>query len=442
MKPHLLLTAWAFPPARTSGVHRAAGLARAFVAGGWDVTVLTAPRETFARQALIDESAAAGLATAVRIVEVPFASQAYDLDVSEWSWMRARQPELWNGLRLTRERRSFPEPGFGLWRRELERAAENVHRERAVDLALGTANPHVDFTPGHHLKQRFGVPTVMDFRDAWTVDVFSGNDRTDASEAERKVERELLLSADRVWFVNEPIRRWHAERHPSVSERMRVVSNGFDLVDGRSPAVPYRRIDAEAGLTFGYVGTINFGQFPAEALFAGWSLARSQDQLMARSRLILRGHLGRTGVASPQLQSLLDAASIDDVVYRGPVAKSDLADTYAQFDALVLALASGPGVTSGKVFEFAATGLPVVSVHDPDSAATDIMRTSPAWEASTSLEAQDIADAFIRTARRAREQSPAERDATIAWGAQWERGAQLAEGVRELTAFVNERKSK
>lgn len=437
MTRHLLLTAWAFPPARTSGVHRAAGLAKAFRAAGWDVTVLTAPQAVFESQAMTDTTVGGG--DGVHVREVPFSSPAYAIDVTRWPWLRARHPELWNVVRAWQERRAFPEPGFGLWRHELERAADAVHQAHPVDLAIGTANPHVDFAPGAHLAQKYGVPAVMDFRDAWTVDVFTGTDRRNATSAERAMERRLLARATEIWFVNEPIRRWHAERHPELAGRMRVVPNGFDLVGGVSPAVQFRPPVPGEGLTFGYVGTINYGQFPAEELFAGWRLARSRDPLLARSRLVLRGHLGRTGVAGAELQRLLDEASTDSVSYEGPVAKADLADAYAEFDALVLALASGPGVTSGKVFEFAATGLPIASVHDPASAASAILADSPVWTASASLAPTDIADALVRTAQAVLEQTPDSRRTAVSWGAKWERGRQLSDAVRELGEIIDER---
>lgn len=436
MTRHVLLTAWAFPPARTSGVHRAAGIANAFAQRGWDVTVLTTPVEVFASNGIVDPSLATLVDPRVRVERVPFASYLYDNDISSWSWQRARHPELWNGLRLRRERGVFPEPGFGLWRPGLERAAREVHAAHPVDVAIGTANPHVDFIPGEILGQQ-GVFTVMDYRDAWTVDVFTGVDRAAATDAERATERRLLSRADLVWFVNEPIRQWHAARHPEAAARMRVVPNGFDVVGGATPAVAWRQ--PVSPLTFGYVGTINYGQFPAEELFAGWRRARLRDPLLADARLVLRGHLGRTGVAGEELARLLADAAADGVEYGGPVAKADLADAYAGFDALVLALASGPGVTSGKVFEFAATGLPVLSVHDPDSAAATVMRDSPVWTQVAAVSAEDVADGLSETAQRVFQQTSATREAAIAWGSRWERSRQLATGVDEISALVSER---
>ncbi|WP_400994012.1 glycosyltransferase [Agromyces sp. GXQ0307] len=430
MSRHLLLTAWAFAPARTSGVYRAIGIANAFASAGWDVTVLTAPEKVFADEGIVDQSLSDLVADGVRILPVPFSSGVYSSDVAEWSWARARHPELWAGARSLR----FPETGFGDWRRALSEAAAAVHRNRRVDLSLGTASPSVDFIPGWQLKRRHGVPYVMDYRDAWTIDVFSGRPNPRASPRALKWERTFLRDADQVWFVNEPIRDWHREKYPAFADRMKVVPNGFDIVGGVTPAVPFRPIETDRPLTFGYVGTINSGQFPTEALLAGWLRARERSRDIAEARIVLRGHLGRTGVADAALAAFLERAADHGIAYDGPVAKSDVAAAFSEFDGLVLALASGPGVTSGKVFEFAGTGLPVVSVHDPESAASTVMAGSPVWSPARSMSPDDVADAFIAGAAMIRAQTPRSRADAIRWGAGWERMRQLQQPVRELTA--------
>lgn len=435
MKRRLLLTAWAFAPARTSGVYRAMALADAFVRQGWHVTVLTAPRQLFAAEGMVDISLSAQVPEGVQVIEVPFASVLYSHDVSEWSRSRARHPELWATARSLR----FPEPGFGDWRSALIRAAERAHRETPFDLTIGTASPSVDFIPGWHLKRRHGVPFLMDYRDAWTIDVFTGARQARAPRAAERWERRLLSIADQVWFVNEPIRDWHQEKYPDAAARMRVVPNGFDVVDGVSPAVRFTELDPSRPLTFGYVGTINNGQFPAEQLLDGWRRAREVSSEMARARIDLHGHLGRTGVADESLDRYLRRAAQHGITYQGPVAKADVASTYAGFDGLVLALASGPGVTSGKVFEFAATGLPVVSVHDPKSAASTIMAGSPVWVPSRSLSADDIAEAFVTVGSIIRAQSAQSRATAVRWGAKWERMRQLEGPVRDAVTLAERR---
>jgi hypothetical protein len=165
-------------------------------------------------------------------------------------------------------------------------------------------------------------------------------------------------------------------------------------------------------------------------LLAGWRLARTRSSEIARAHLVLHGYLGRTGIAGAELDDYFRRAATVGIEYGGPVSKAQVAPTYAGFDALVLALASGPGVTSGKVFEFAGTGLPVVSVHDPSSAASSIMAGSPVWSPAASMRPEDIADALIKGAQIARAQTARSRADAIEWGAQWERGRQLRAAVR------------
>ncbi|MGN6723794.1 MAG: glycosyltransferase [Marmoricola sp.] len=439
MTRHALLTAWGFPPARTSGVYRAVALAQALVDDGWEVTVLTAPREVFQRNGITDYSMERGLDERIRIVRVPFSASSYDTDLLDWTRFRARFPEFWQQRRNRDDLRAFPEAEFGGWAVALRTAAEQVHRDKPVDVAIGTANPYVDFVPGAHLKERFGVPYVMDYRDAWTIDVFRGVDSPSATPEQRDWERAAMSEAHEVWFVNRPIRDWHAERHPSVAERMWVVPNGFDRPAEGDLGVPWRAPGEP--LVFGYVGTINYGQFPAEALFEGWQHARKVDARLADARLELHGYLGRSGMANDHLGAQLKAAEQHGVTYEGPVPKAEVAQVYRRFDALVLALASGPGVTSGKVYEFAGTGLPIVSVHDRNSAASAVLEDDPVWAPSESLTPDGVAQALSRGADLALAQTPESRAQAIAWGSRWERRALLAPHIAALTESLQQRRA-
>jgi glycosyltransferase involved in cell wall biosynthesis len=431
----VLLTAWGFPPARTSGVYRAVALANGFARAGWHVTVLTAPRELFAANGITDYSFEAAVDPRIDVVRVPFSAAPYDVDLRRWSAVRALAPEFWQAWRNRSDQRQFPEAHFGGWSAPLRRAAERVHAQRPVDVAVGTANPYVDFVPGRHLHAH-GVPYVMDYRDAWTVDVFRGVDAPAATAAQRAWEAEAIRDAHEVWFVNEPIRGWHADRHPGSADRMRVVPNGYDDPADGTLGVPWRAAQADK-LVFGYVGTINTGQFPADALFSGWRRARELDPRLARARLELHGYLGRSGVADEVLGAALRAAEADGVSYEGPVPKADVARVYRRFDVLTLALASGPGVTSGKVYEFAGTGLPVVSIHDRDSAASAVLDGSPVWAPSEDLSPDGVAAALIRGADLALAQTAADRDQAVAWGGQWERSRLLDPHISALGATLD-----
>ncbi|MBY6060665.1 glycosyltransferase [Microbacterium esteraromaticum] len=437
MSRHLLLTAWAFPPARTSGVYRAAGIADAFVRAGWHVTVLTGPASLFRANEVADETLLETVDPRIEIVEVPLEHHELSTDITTWSRTRARQPELWTRRRLQRDRHEFPEAWYGSWAPALREAADAVHQSRPVDLALGTAAPYVDFVPGEHLRAQHGVPYILDYRDAWTFLTFTGTPPAGLTDAVRDRERALMSEAFQVWFVNDPIRGWHAGQYPDSAAKMRTVRNGFDLpaqaTDAAAFGVPLRDV-ADGPLTFGYIGTINFGAFPLDEVVEAWRIARMQ--LPEGSRLVLRGHLGRTGEGSPQLMAALAEAEPLGIVYEGPVSRSRLTEVYRQFDALLLALPSGPGVTSGKVYEYAATGLPIVSVHTPETPVAEVLGDTDHWHAPRSLEPEAIAESLIDAARQVQLSTVGVRQRAIAAGLRWERLGILATAVADVeTAF-------
>ncbi|WEK62703.1 MAG: glycosyltransferase [Candidatus Microbacterium colombiense] len=428
-RPHLLYTAWSFPPSRAGGVYRAIATVNAFASAGWDVTVLTVPERLFRESTGSDEELARQVAPGVTVVREDPRVPAFQNDITTWPYARARFPELYKLWDLRKDFIRFPEPNYGRWRPGLEKMAERVHAQHPVDLAIGTANPHVDFIPGWHLHRRFGVPYVMDYRDAWQLDVFSGRRLITATPGVRRWEGRLMESAAEIWFVNDAIRDWHAREHPTSAERMRVVANGFD--EYREPLQVPVRPERDGGLIFGYIGTIT-PNVPLDILLAGWRRARRSDARLAGAQLVLRGYIGHFGAGDGLADRLIEDAAADGVRYDGPVGKADIAGAYRGFDALVLALGTGRYVTSGKVFEYTATGIPIVSVHDPGNAASDVLRDSPAWVPSEALTEQGVAAAFSRAATMAATQTPAERTAAQEWGEQYSRAGQLAPRIAAL----------
>ena len=428
-RPHLLFVVWGFPPCRGSGVYRALATANGFAENGWDVTVLTCEREVFFRYTGADPALEPLVDPRVKVVRIRFDWPALDPDVSHYSAVRALAPRVWAKARVRRDQIPFPERGYGPWRGLLEEAAERIHQERAVDLTVYTANPNVTATAAWHLHSRHGVPYVIDYRDAWSLNVFTGARIVKANSRAGRWERRLMESAREVWFVNEPLRAWHAEVYPSTADRMHVVSNGYDAEF--APAAAGAAPSGAEGLTFGYLGTVA-GQVPLVPFVEGWRLARERSELMARSRAEFHGYLGHYQAPNPVMQSAIESAADVGVSYAGPVSKTRVREVYARFDVCLLVLGTGRYVTSGKVFEYLPTGLPVVSVHDPGNAASDVLREYPLWFPVAALTAEAIADALILAAEAAVAVTPDQREAAVAFAESFRRDKQLQPRVKAL----------
>jgi glycosyltransferase involved in cell wall biosynthesis len=435
--PHLLYVAWGFPPARSGGVYRALATANAFARSGWRVTVLTADRETFERHTGTDPGLEDQVDSRIRVVRVPFAWPLQEQDRSRWPVLRRRFPRVWRRARIAADRIPFPETVYGPWRTPLARAAIGIHEEHPVDLVVASANPNVDFTAAHALHRHSAVPYVLDYRDAWLLDVFDGHQiHTDRSRAARW-EKRLVGSAAEVWFVNAPIRDWHATRYPEAADRMHVVANGFDPEFAPDGSRGGRRRGGP--LRFGYIGTVS-AKVPVAEFLEGWRAARRRCPELADATATVYGHLGFYAEQSPRLRELLTGYSDDGVSYGGPVSKTAVAATYADLDALLLILGTGRYVTSGKVYEYMASGLPIVSVHHPDNAASTVLDGYPAWFAVADLSTDEIAARLCDAARVATEASPDRRSRCVEFAAQYVRDRQLMPRVEALRAVVTTRR--
>lgn len=425
---HLLYVAWGYPPSRGSGVYRAWATANQFSRAGWRVTVLTVPRETFTMSTGVDLTLEQSIEPSIRIERLPFSAPSFDTDLRRWSWARAHMPELWNGWSYWSGQRWFPEKGYGGWRRTLESAARRIHQADPVDLVIGTANPNVDFIPGWTLHTGFGVPYVMDNRDAWSLDIYSGRRIIDRRSRAGRWEQRLLEKAHEVWFVNEPIRAWYSEQFPESAARMHVVQNGYDL----ELAMPVTEDHLpRTSLTFGYIGTIS-AAIPVAELVDGWRRARERSPLVSASRLHLYGYLNHLGIPGENMTRTMSAFEENGISYLGPVPRADVGRVYGTFDALVLTFGAGRYITGGKVYEYASTGLPIVSVHDPVNETSRILADHPGWRGAAGLEPDQIADAIIATAEAAAAQSEADREAVRVSARRFARGAQLQPRIEAL----------
>ena len=428
--PHLLYLAIGFPPAAKSCSYRMRATANLFRSLGWDVTVLTLPVQAWELEFGVDWTLMDDVDPGIRVVEMPLMRADLDPQVRNYSWLRARYPDRWRTWRHRLDMVRFPERVFGSWRDTIVRSALAVHSERPADLALITPAPYTALAAARPLHRR-GVPFVVDYRDAWSLDVIKGIEAFGRKSRRGRIEQKLMSDATRVWCVNEPIADFYRQRYPATADRIRVVRNGFDASDHLSH--PPRPREHGEPLHFGYLGTINFPVTQTTAMLAGWRAAREWEPLLDGARFTIRGHIG-AGAAKGATSHALRIARHhpDDVSYGGPVVKAEVHDVYAGWDALVLCLVGGRYVTSGKVYEYMATGLPIVSIHEPDHAATDLLRDYPLHVATRSLSESDITDAFVRAARLAATATPEQRLAARAVAARYERVAQLRSGVLEL----------
>ena len=427
-RPRLLYIAFYFPPTRASGVHRALSTANHFASAGWDVTVMTVQREFFRDYIRsYDGTLEDWVHPDVSVERVPFKGWRWEPDLRRFGRLRGNFPRIADDLYRRYEKLWFPEP-YSPWILPALGRAVTMHRRQGFDMVLATGNPHASFAVAWGLHRLAGVPYAIDYRDSWTLDLYNDKPAFPDGHPAWRWERRVLQGASRAIFVNEPLREWHQQRYPDLADRMSVVLNGWepDQLGELLELKPHH----DRPLQLGYLGTLTKA-VPLTEFFDGWRLAR-KDEVLEAADVRLFGHLGYFHTNAPEVRALIPLDEGVNVSYEGPVAKSGVAAAYDSLDILLLMLAGSRYVTSGKVFEYMATGKPIVSVHPPDIAASDVLRGYPLWFPCADLEPESISTALLQAANAARDVTQQAVDDCRRFAEQYTRGAQIAPLERQL----------
>jgi len=402
---------------------------------GWDVTVLTAPREFFDRHlgGATDDSLESLIDPHIRVERLGLDPYQWETDVRQFGFLRGNFPSITNLFHQRKQRLIFPER-YASWMPRVLAKAVTMHARRRFDLILATGNPFVSFAAAWTLGRLLRIPYVVDYRDAWTFNQFTEKIRVPEGGKAMRWEARVLRDAAEIVFVNDGMRRWHAERYPFAADRMTVVPNGWEPeILGRTEYPPP---PADRPLRFGYMGTVT-PYLPLRVLFDAWRTARSHP-LLSGAELNIYGHLGFFPDEAAPLRQTIALEEANGVHYCGPFDKTDVARVYAATDALVLCVPGARYVTSGKVFEYMATGKPVVSVHQPDIAAAEVLAGYPLWFAGPRLDADTVARSLIAAASAARHMSPSVYEAALSHAENYTRDATLGPWEARLRRLLDE----
>lgn len=425
----MALVAWGFPPSRHSSVYRGLAIANALVAAGARVTVVTADEGYFRLVTGIDRSLIGHVDPTISVLRAPYPPGRMDPVINRWPHARVQDRATFLRDEQRREHTYFPERLYGPWRPALEHAMHRLHRDDPIHLVVAIGTPYASYAAAGYLHSTFGVPYVLDDRDGWLLNVYTGEERTSPPGIADWLSA-LTSTAIESWYVNPPIADWHRQRFPDLADRIHVVENGWDqaLLD----------VSATSRLTtgppaVGFIGTINTG-FPMRHVLEGWRAARGVV-LPPDAELHLFGPLGFHATPGRHLHLLADTAAMG-VVLRGPYPKAEIANAYAELDVLLFAKEGGEMVTSGKVYEYTATGKPIAVAADPVQDARRVLATYPRAHLASDTSAGEVARVLGEAWADAVTCTPERLAEAQAVGAGWERGAVLRPAVDRVLSRV------
>ena len=372
----LLIVTYYFPPSGGAGVQRTLKLTKYLRSHGVEPVVLTVEAGAYPS---LDPTLEADVPPGVRVIR----TRALD-PFGLYGALTGRSREDAVAVGSVGEARSVGER-LGLWARAnvflpdarvgwvpfAAREARRLVRAGEVDAVLTSGPPHSTHLVGLRLRRLLssrGLPWVADFRDPWTgINFYDELPMSAAARAlDRRLERRVLRSADAVVTVSPTWARELDAKGGLPAGTVRVIANGFDPDDVAGPAV------APSRETFDlvYVGSL-YGSRDPETLWRAVEALRARGRV-PRLRIRLVGRVDDAVRSSLRDHGLSDAAHEIGVVPHAEAVR-------AMRGAALLFLSVEPvsnaaGILTGKLYEYLASGRPVLALGPVGADADQLLR--------------------------------------------------------------------
>jgi glycosyltransferase involved in cell wall biosynthesis len=386
----LLLVAYQFPPLAGSGTFRPLRFSRYLPRHGWEVTVLSVSARVRLNKdpALLDH-----VPSRVEVIRTA-TLEPRNLQIA---LMRVGLARV---ARALERALMVPDAQRG-WVPFAVRAARRALSTARHDVVLSTSAPYSAHLVARTLARRPGVPWVADFRDEWTGNPYL-TDRYPTAWHRRynlDLERSVLREAAAVVSVSSPWLENQRRLVPDQPEgKFHVLPNGYDPshFDGRRRALPKRFRVLYAGTFYGH-------RSPA-AFLEGFRLALERGRIgSGDSEILLVGH-GNTATEGGGLPpGVLRTAE-----HRPYLEILDLLHDAAAL-LLVVPRAGGAGNHTGKLFDYLASGTPILALAPTPNVAADLILESRSGLIVPPDDPQAVADALGRLYDEWRSGGPRER---------------------------------
>lgn len=394
-RKRVLMVACAFPPTGGSGVQRSVKFAKYLPRFGWLPTVWTAgslggmPRDPTLLEDLSGDVTvrAHSCSRAGQLAR----SMLQRMTKTDGLIAKLGRPVGWrlDARRIAAERNRLPDQYIPWAKASVEPLCRLIESER-VDAIYSTFSPASNHWLALTLKRKTNLPWVADFRDLWTDDYRYTETSPRRRASHRRLEQEVLEAADVVVGVSTRQTDILASHLPESKDKFVTITNGFDpedFADVPSPSTGPPREDVPFVLA--HIGRLDRWR-TKDAWFAG--LGRFAEGLRAgggRFTLRVVGHADKT------TRRLLEDVGADGT-FTGYVSHREAVREMCCADALLLNVPLGPNAESvipAKLFEYLASGRPILVVGPPHGECEEIVRACRAGLA-VGFDETAIADAL------------------------------------------------
>ena len=393
----LLIITYYWPPTGGSGVQRWVKFSKYLPQYGWQPVIYTPenPERLACDESLLGDVPECAEIIRTRIVE-PYGIYRRLVGKkggrTEVNPVSGGRKSLMQRLSLwVRGNFFIPDPRVS-WVRPSVRFLKRYLREHPVDAVVTTGPPQSMHLIGLGLKKSLGLRWLADFRDPWTEIFYYKHLGLGkfADSRHHRLERQVLDSADTVIAVTPYVRDDFRRR---TATPVALITNGFDEDDfaGRTPA------HHEGRFTVVHTGLFAADGNPLNLWDALAGKCAEDPAFAARLQIRLAGKTDAEIVEAIRSRGLGDK-----LVDLGYLPHDEVVAEQLGADVLILPLRREPEyakVLPGKIFEYLASGRPVLGIGQEDGAAAEVLRDSGAGE-MFGWDRRDGLIEFICAARR------------------------------------------
>ncbi len=305
-------------------------------------------------------------------------------------------------MRFIRGNFFIPDARIGWNKFALEKAKELIQLHN-IDSIVTTSPPHSTQLIGLELKRMFNLHWLADLRDPWT-EIYYNQElfRTSfAKKKDYKLEQLCLKNADKIVVVSEDIKRHFSANRKEILEKIHVIPNGFDETDftnnlGQKNVTPNSNSGNNLGYnssnkTISYVGNLG-EQYPVEGFFKAFSEIVKKDS---------DWKLHFVGNCHNGVKTLVEKLNLSNsVVFVPYVNHSEAIDFMIKARILLLIIPeieNNKGILTGKLFEYLATGNPILNIGPKDGDAATILNENEVSITLNPNEKQEIVDFILNS---------------------------------------------
>ncbi len=241
-----------------------------------------------------------------------------------------------------------------------------------ISVIYATGYPWSAFLVGAILSKLKGIPLILDFRDAWTLNQRGLWD----NRLHRYWEKKALLQASKVIFVTNYMREDYIKRYPRMnSGKFITITNGFNENDF---GYLMDKCKKEKKFLITYTGTFNDNIPPLDIDRSPYYFLKGLARLLKNGngnilKNIFIRFVGNFGENNKDLVKRLGLENAVEITGHVPHRKS--IEFQLESDLLLLMISPCPGSKStltGKLFEYIGARRPILALV-PDGEAKDLI---------------------------------------------------------------------